>query len=277
MMRRRYHRFANVLRALSGRLSDRRCALCGRSQRVGQTSGCGCFGIQLVCRRRLSRGWLSSIGRKASSSLRCSGVTRRGRLRRGELIVEQLTPSTGADLPGAMLHHWRGTAFVAGATAADFERLMKDFNAYPQHFSPQVLQAKILSQQGDRFQALMRVRQQHVITVVMDTTYDVTFGRLDAQHGYSISRSTQISEIDSPGASSRARAEFQRGARLSLAAEYLLELRGARRRTLHADRVSLAHALHSDRPRLGDSAVCGERSTRVAGVYAALACNALRK
>ena len=98
-----------------------------------------------------------------------------------------------------MLYHWRGTAFVAAAKAADFERLMKDFNAYPQHFSPQVLQAKVLSQQDDRFQVSMRVRQQHVITVVMDTAFDVTFGRLDARHGYSISRSTQISEIDSPG------------------------------------------------------------------------------
>ena len=121
------------------------------------------------------------------------------RLRRGELLVEQITPSSAADLSSAMLYHWRGTAFVAAAKAADFERLMKDFNAYPQHFSPQVLQAKVLSQQDDRFQVSMRVRQQHVITVVMDTAFDVTFGRLDARHGYSISRSTQISEIDSPG------------------------------------------------------------------------------
>jgi hypothetical protein len=98
-----------------------------------------------------------------------------------------------------MLHDWRGTAFAAGAKAADFERLMKDFNAYPQHFSPQVLQAKTLSQQGDHFVATMRVRQHHVITVVLDTTYDITFGQLDARHGYSISRSTRISEIDSPG------------------------------------------------------------------------------
>ena len=30
----------------------------------------------------------------------------------------------------------------------------------------------------------MRVRQKHVLTVVMDTAYDVTFGRLDAQRGY---------------------------------------------------------------------------------------------
>ena len=70
----------------------------------------------------------------------------------------------------------------------------------------------------------MRVRQRHVITVVMDTVYDVTFGRLDAQHGYSISRSTRISEIDSPGTGGERVLECQRGAWLSVAAEYLLEL-----------------------------------------------------
>lgn len=121
------------------------------------------------------------------------------RLRQGELIVEQLTPSAGADLPGAMLHHWRGTAFAPGAKATDFERLMKDFNAYPQHYSPQILRAKVLTAHNDHLQAVMRVRERHVITVVMDTSYDIAFGRLDAQHGYSISRSTKIAEIDSPG------------------------------------------------------------------------------
>ena len=45
----------------------------------------------------------------------------------------------------------------------------------------------------------MRVRQQHILTVVMDTSYDVIFARLDARHGFSISRSTRIAEIDSPG------------------------------------------------------------------------------
>src|SRR4051795_5574503 len=30
------------------------------------------------------------------------------RLSKGEQIIEQVTPSVGSDLPGAMLHHWRG-------------------------------------------------------------------------------------------------------------------------------------------------------------------------
>jgi hypothetical protein len=120
-------------------------------------------------------------------------------LRRGELIVEQLTPAAGLDMPGAMLHHWRGTAFAPRAHAADVERLLRDFNAYPRDYAPQVIATRVLAQQGDRYQVLMRVRQRHVLTVTMDTTYDVVFGRLDGQHGFSSSRSTRVTEIDSNG------------------------------------------------------------------------------
>jgi hypothetical protein len=123
------------------------------------------------------------------------------RLQQGELIIEGLTPQNGLALPGALLHDWRGTAFAKGAKAADFERLMKDISDYPRYYAPQVLSAKLLSQQGDQLQMMMRVRQKHVITVVLDTTYDATFGQLDAQHGYSNSRSIKVSEIESAGTS----------------------------------------------------------------------------
>jgi hypothetical protein len=41
-----------------------------------------------------------------------------------------------------------------------------------------------------------------VITVVLDTSYDVRFGQSDQKHGYSISRSSRISEISAPGSRS---------------------------------------------------------------------------
>jgi len=123
------------------------------------------------------------------------------RLRQGEFIVEQLMPAGGAELPGALLHHWRGTAFAPGATAADFDRLMRNFNAYPQHFAPEVVQARTLPSTDGHLHAWIRVRQRQVITVVMDSTYDVSFGQLDSHHGYSISQSTRIAEIDAPGTS----------------------------------------------------------------------------
>ena len=125
-----------------------------------------------------------------------------GRLRSGEQIIEKLAPASQEGFPGAMLHHWRGTAFAPGAKAADFEGVMRNFSAYPQYYAPQVVQARILSQQGDHYQVMMRVKQHHVITVVMDTGYDVDFAHPVAprfMRGYSISRSTRISEIESAG------------------------------------------------------------------------------
>ncbi|HMG86434.1 MAG TPA: hypothetical protein VK574_11835 [Terracidiphilus sp.] len=149
---------------------------------------------RLAEQHRSANGFVATVGSKDQTDVR---------LRKGELIIEKLTPTGEAELSGAMLHDWRGAAFVRGATLGDFERLMKNFDTYPQRFSPQVTQARILTKQGgadsSHFTVLMRVRQHHVITVVMDTTYDVTFGRLDAQHAHSISRSTRISEIGSAG------------------------------------------------------------------------------
>lgn len=120
-------------------------------------------------------------------------------LRQGQLIIDRINPQPDPNPPGALIHHWRGTAFAPGAKAADFERVLSDITHYPQYFAPQILRARLLSPQDGHLQVSMRVRQHHVLTVVLDTTYDVTRGQLDPQHGFSISRSTQISEIASPG------------------------------------------------------------------------------
>ena len=115
------------------------------------------------------------------------------------MVIEKLTPPGEAGFSGAMLHHWRGTAFAPGATAADFDRLLRDFNAYPKHYAPQVISTQVLAQSRDDYRVKMRVRQKHVITVVIDTTYDVTFGRAGARSGFSNSRSTRIGEVSAAG------------------------------------------------------------------------------
>jgi hypothetical protein len=120
------------------------------------------------------------------------------KLRRGEIVIEEIK---APDVPGAMLHDWRGSAFVMGSRAADFEKLLRNFNGYPQTFAPQVMSARILAADADHVAGVMRVKQKHVITVVLDTTYDVQFGRLDRQEGWSASRSTRIDEISDAGTS----------------------------------------------------------------------------
>jgi hypothetical protein len=103
------------------------------------------------------------------------------------------------NLPGALLHHWRATQFVPSARAADLDRLLRNFNAYPTLFAPQVERANETPSSPGHVRLDMRMRQRHVLTVVLDAAYDVSFASLDSQHRYSISRSAYIHEIDSPG------------------------------------------------------------------------------
>jgi hypothetical protein len=196
-----------------GNVRDMKRSFCSRSLRLvaglvlGLTSGYAAWAIQpssaaLAGFNSYIAKVEARLAREHSSASTFLAREDTSRLRRGDPVIEELTPAGGEALPGALLHDWRGTAFVSGATAADFERVMEDFDAYPHYYAPQVVSARVLGRDGDHFQVLMRVRQQHVITVVMDTTYDVTFARLDAEHGYSISRSTRVDEIASPGARS---------------------------------------------------------------------------
>ena len=190
-------------------------------------------------------------------------------LRSGEQIIEQLTPLSAANLPGALLHHWRGAAFAPGATAADFERMLRDFNAYPQRFSPQVLQAKVLSQHDGQLLTTMRIRQKHILTVVMDANYDIAFGRLDERDGYSTSRSTAIYEIDAPGTVREhpLSPEDEHGFLWRLNTYWTYQERDG---GLYSDRVRLALSLHPNRPRLGHTPFCRERSTRISRIHPAL-------
>jgi len=122
-------------------------------------------------------------------------------LRSGELVIEHVSePNSSAEIPGALLHHWRGTAFAPGATAAAFEQMLRGFDAYPRIFAPQVLKAQAAAQPNGHLLASMRTRQKHVLTVVMDSAYDVAFTQLNPRQGSSISRSTAIAEIADPGA-----------------------------------------------------------------------------
>jgi hypothetical protein len=143
---------------------------------------------RLAEQHRLQAGFLAPLNADQQSQLRD-----------GQLVIQRLSPDSDK-LPGALLHHWRATVFAPGVTASDFERVIRHFDDYPRLYAPEVLQGKVLSRQSsDHIQAFMRIRQHHVLTVVLDTWYDITYGHLDPKHGYTISRSTKISEISSPG------------------------------------------------------------------------------
>jgi hypothetical protein len=119
-------------------------------------------------------------------------------LRSGNLRVEPVNVGT-RQVDGGLLHHWRGAAFVSGARASDMLALLRDYNRLSSYYAPEVESARLVADRAGVATVAMRFRKQMVVTVVLDSEYDVQTGLTSAGTGYSVSRSAHIWEIDHPG------------------------------------------------------------------------------
>jgi hypothetical protein len=127
------------------------------------------------------------------------------RLENGEVISEQLTTpaesATEIATPGALIHHWVGTVFVPGATLEQVLAVAQDYDHHQQYYSPEVERSKLLarSADGNDFTVYYRLKQTDILTVVLDTEYQIHYDRLDANREVSHSYSTRVAEIVHPG------------------------------------------------------------------------------
>ncbi len=120
-------------------------------------------------------------------------------LRTGAMRMEPVNGGT-RPVPGGLLHHWRGVAFVPGGRAADMLALLRDYDRFSTYYAPEVESAGLMADRGGVATVAMRFKKQIVVAIVLDTQYDIQMGLTGDNAGYSISRSTHIWEIDNPGA-----------------------------------------------------------------------------
>jgi hypothetical protein len=127
----------------------------------------------------------------------------------GDIHVEAVNGGTW-QVPGALLHHWRGTAFVPNAKPAEMVAVLRDFSHFPKYYAPQVVSARALTDDGQTATLAVRFREQRVLTIVLDGEYKVETRLSGRDRGYSISRSLHFWQVDNPGtAQERHRPEGQ--------------------------------------------------------------------
>src|ERR1700674_754194 len=77
--------------------------------------------------------------------------------------------------------------------------MLQDYDHDSEYYNPQVLQSKLVEHSGNDFKIFLRLKRVQVVTVVLDTDYDVHFTTLDAGHAFSNSYSTRIVEVENAG------------------------------------------------------------------------------
>ncbi len=124
------------------------------------------------------------------------------RLLAGEVITEQLqTLENGKPIAvsSGMIHHWIGTAFVKGITLQKTLTFLQDYDHQAKYYAPDVQTSKLLQRNGNDFKIFLRLRKHKVVTVLLNTEYDVKYTMLDPSRSASRSVSTRIAEVEDTG------------------------------------------------------------------------------
>jgi hypothetical protein len=114
----------------------------------------------------------------------------------GEVRTEPVNGGT-RQLDGALLHHWRGAAFIPGATAKDMVALLR--GRLPGHSAPEIVWSRVLADDGKTASLAVRFQKQVVIAIVIDAEYKVEAKLTGDGRGYGISRGTHFWQVDDPG------------------------------------------------------------------------------
>jgi hypothetical protein len=119
-------------------------------------------------------------------------------MRRGEVVIERLETRDNGDAipcPGGLIHHWVGATWIPGATLTQTLALVENYNHHVPIYSPYELRSEILERNSDDFKVSIRYLRKKVITVVLDTVFQINYHTLDATHAWSYGRMESVREI----------------------------------------------------------------------------------
>ncbi|MBL0161527.1 MAG: hypothetical protein IPP47_31320 [Bryobacterales bacterium] len=143
---------------------------------------------------------------------RAVGNTRLPLLPDGVPKIEAWEANTPRDVTDGMIHDWIAAVFVPGAKVEDVVSVLKDYGRYPSIYQPDVLQVKLLSENGNRRKIVMRTVKTKVFTVILDIDYDIEYRTLPNGRVQVWSRSTAIREVDNAGKPNETRSAPDRNA-----------------------------------------------------------------
>lgn len=123
-------------------------------------------------------------------------------LRAGELVIEQLeTRQHGKKIkvPDGLIHHWIGTVLIPDVSLERTLATVQDYDRWSVLYEPNVRQSRLLHRDGSRFKVYLQVIIRRIVTVVLNTEYDIEYVHLDDHHVHARSFSTRITEVEHPG------------------------------------------------------------------------------
>jgi hypothetical protein len=121
------------------------------------------------------------------------------RVRRGEVVAEPFTGQPDVGVEGGLVHDWIGTVFIPGATVDYTIARLQDYNSHKDIFKPEVVDSRTLSHSGNDYLVYLRLVKKKVVTIVLNTEFEIRYTQVDKTRWTSISRSRKVAEVERAG------------------------------------------------------------------------------
>lgn len=125
------------------------------------------------------------------------------KLRHGQILAQRYDECGSprcASISGGLIHDWIGIVFVPGISIPQALATLQDYDHDADYYRSEVVKSKLLAQSGADFHIYLRLKEVQVITVVLDTEYDIRYARVDGDHASARSYSVRVQEVAHPGA-----------------------------------------------------------------------------
>jgi hypothetical protein len=123
-------------------------------------------------------------------------------LRSGKILIEKLeTKPQGhsINIPGGLVHHWVGVAFLPGIPIDRVIALLQDYDRHASIYAPRVARSVLRAHEDDTYRFHLRYFMKKVITVVVDSENTAQFAKPAGDRAFSRIVSTRMAEVDEPG------------------------------------------------------------------------------
>jgi hypothetical protein len=119
--------------------------------------------------------------------------------RTGEITVNPALEDGIISVPGGLVHHWTGSAFIVGATLDDTIELSTKVSDFPRIYKS-VKASRLLARDGDSYRLLLRIHEQTgMVSATLDVWSTVQYVRVDRTRAYSVATATEIREVENAG------------------------------------------------------------------------------
>jgi hypothetical protein len=117
---------------------------------------------------------------------------------RGQVVAQFWSGQGPVKVPKGLIHDWIAAAFIPDWSIQEIFAVIQEYDDHRNTYKPEVIDSKLISRNDNDFRIYLRLLKK-IITVSLDTDYEVHYCPVDQTRWVCRSYTTRIAEVENAG------------------------------------------------------------------------------